>query len=104
MLLTNTESVPGKEVTEIIGIVRGSTVRAKHIGKDIIASFRNVVGGELREYTDMLEDARKIALGQMEEQAKSLGADGVINIRFMTSTISQMAAEIMVYGTAVKLK
>ncbi len=104
MILTNTDYVVDKEIKEILGLVRGNTVQAKHIGKDIMAGFRNVVGGEIREYTEMLSESREIALKRMEDKAKKLGADAVINIRFMTSSIMGGAAEILAYGTAVKLK
>jgi len=104
MKMTNTDFVPGHEVKEIIGLVRGNTIQAKHIGKDIVAGFRNVVGGEIKEYTNMLSEAREIALKRMEEKAEKLGADAIINVRFMTSSVMASAAEILVYGTAVKLK
>jgi uncharacterized protein YbjQ (UPF0145 family) len=104
MILSNTDYVPGREVKEILGTVRGNTVRAKHIGKDIVAGFRHVVGGEINEYTEMLAEAREIALKRMEEKAARMGADAVINIRFMTSAIMANAAELLAYGTAVKLR
>ena len=104
MKMTNTDFIPGYEVKEILGLVRGNTIQAKHIGKDIVAGFRNVVGGEIKEYTNMLSEAREIALKRMEEKAQKLGADAVINVRFMTSSVMASAAEILVYGTAVKLK
>ena len=104
MILSNIDFVPGREVREILGTVRGNTVQAKHIGKDIIAGFRQIVGGEIKEYTEMLSEAREIALKRMEEKAEKMGADAVINIRFMTSAIMANAAEILAYGTAVKLK
>jgi len=104
MILSNVDFVPGREVTEILGTVRGNTVQAKHIGKDIVAGFRHVVGGEIKEYTEMLSESREIALKRMEEKAEKIGADAVINIRFMTSAIMANAAEILAYGTAVKLR
>jgi len=104
MILVNTDFVSGKEVKEVLGLVRGNTVQAKSIGKDITAGFRNMVGGEIKEYTNMLSESREIALKRMEEKAQELGADAVINIRFMTSSIMGGAAEILAYGTAVKLK
>ena len=85
MILTNTDFVPGKDIKEILGTVRGNTVQAKNIGKDIVAGFRHMVGGEINEYTEMLAEAREIALKRMEEKAAKMGADAVINIRFMTS-------------------
>jgi len=104
MILTNTDYVVGREIKTILGLVRGNTVQAKHIGKDIMAGFRNVVGGEIKEYTDMLSESREIALKRMEDKAQKLGADAVVNVRFMTSSIMGGAAEILAYGTAVKLK
>ena len=104
MILSNTDFVPNREVTEILGTVRGNTVQAKHIGKDIVAGFRQIVGGEIKEYTEMLSEAREISLKRMEEKAEKMGADAVINIRFMTSAIMANAAEILAYGTAVKLR
>ncbi len=104
MILTNTDYVVGREIKAILGLVRGNTVQAKHIGKDIMAGFRNVVGGEIKEYTDMLSESREIALKRMEDKAQKLGADAIINVRFMTSSIMGGAAEILAYGTAVKLK
>ena len=103
MILSNVDFVPGREVKAILGTVRGNTVQAKHIGKDIVAGFRHIVGGEIKEYTEMLSESREIALKRMEEKAVKMGADAVINIRFMTSAIMANAAEILAYGTAVKL-
>ena len=104
MIVVSTDFVPGKEVKEALGLVRGNTIQAKHIGKDIVAGFRQVVGGEIREYTEMLSEAREIALKRMIEKAEKLGADAVINVRFMTSAVMASAAEILAYGTAVKLQ
>ena len=104
MIITNTDFVTGREIKTILGLVRGNTVQAKHIGKDIVAGFRNVVGGEIKEYTEMLSESREIALKRMLDKAQKLGADAVINVRFMTSAIMGGAAEILAYGTAVKLK
>lgn len=104
MILVTTDFVPGRKIKEAIGLVRGSTVQAKHIGKDIKAGFRNLTGGEIKEYTEMLAESREIALKRMIEKAEQLGADAVINIRFMTSAIMGAAAEILAYGTAVKLE
>lgn len=104
MILVNTSTIAGKEISETLGLVRGSTIRAKHIGKDIAAAFRQIVGGELKEYSKMLTEARQIATKQMVEEAESLGADAIINIRYSTSAVMQGAAEILVYGTAVKFK
>lgn len=104
MIVTNTDFVPGREVSEVLGLVRGNTIQAKSIGKDITAGFRHVVGGEIKEYTLMLAEAREVSIKRMEEKAAKLGADAVINVRFMTSGVMAGAAEILAYGTAVKLK
>ena len=104
MILSNTEFVPGREVSQVLGLVRVNTIQAKHIGKDMVAGFRNLVGGEIKEYTRMISEAREIALKRMEQKAEKLGADAIINIRFTTSAVMASAAEILAYGTAVKLK
>ncbi|MCD6471656.1 YbjQ family protein [Candidatus Aerophobetes bacterium] len=103
MKLTNTDFIPGYEIKEALGLVLGNTVRAKHLGKDIMAGFKNIVGGEIQEYTDLLADARKETLNRMVNEAKKLGADAVINVRFMTTQTMGGAAELLAYGTAVKL-
>ncbi len=100
-MLTNLDHLPGWRIAEHRGLVQGSTVRSKHIGRDIFASLKNIVGGELKGYTELLEDARKEALNRMMAQAKEYGANAVLNIRFSTSTITPGAAEILAYGTAV---
>lgn len=104
MIITNTDTIPGKDIVEILGLAKGNTVRAKWFGKDIMAGLRNLVGGELVEYTEMLTEAREESLSRMVKDAKILGADAVVNVRFMTSQITQGAAELLVYGTAVKIK
>lgn len=104
MILTNVESVPGKSIVEHFGLVSGSTVRAKHVGKDIMASFKNIVGGELKGYTELLHDSRAQATERMSEQAKQLGANAIINVRFATSAVAQGASELYVYGTAVRVE
>lgn len=104
MITTNTEFIANREVEEMLGIVRGSTVRARNIGRDIFAGLKNIVGGEIAEYTKLLADSREEALYRMQEDAERLGADAVINVRFTTSAVSQGMAEILAYGTAVKLK
>ncbi|HEC81823.1 MAG TPA: YbjQ family protein [Thermoplasmatales archaeon] len=104
MIVVNTDFVPGREIKEVLGLVKGNTIQAKHIGKDIVAGFRQVVGGEIREYTEMLSEAREVALKRMVEKAEKLGADAVINVRFTTSAVMASAAEILAYGTAVKLQ
>ncbi|MCK5877836.1 MAG: YbjQ family protein [Candidatus Marithrix sp.] len=103
MILTTLENVPGKNVIEHYGIVQGSTVRAKHIGKDIMAGFKNIVGGELKDYTELLQESREEAVARMEQQAEQKGANAVVNIRFATSSVTQGAAELFAYGTAVKV-
>ncbi len=103
-LVSNTESIPGKTIVEFYGVVTGSTVRAKHVGKDILAGFKNIVGGELKNYTDLLQEARQEAISRMLSQAKGMGANGVINVRFSTSSIAQGAAELFAYGTAVRVE
>lgn len=104
MIITNTLAIPGKEITEAIGIARGSTVRARNIGRDIFAGLKTIVGGEIKEYTKLLADAREEALQRMKKDAETLGADAVVNLRFTTSTVMAGSAEILAYGTAVKLK
>ncbi len=103
MLLVNIDYLPGKEL-EILGMVKGSTIQSKHIGKDIGASFKTLVGGELKGYTEMMNEARDIATNRMVEEAKALGADAVINVRYTTSAVMQNAAEVMAFGTAVRCK
>jgi|TARA_B110000438_G_C15817170_1_gene652517 uncharacterized protein YbjQ (UPF0145 family) len=104
MILTNLETVPGKNILAHYGLVSGNTVRAKHVGRDIAASLKNIVGGELKGYTELLEDSRKEATARMSEQATALGANAVINIRFSTSAVAQGASELYVYGTAVSVE
>ena len=103
MIVVNTDFIVGKEITQTIGMARGSTIQAKHIGKDIMAVLRNMVGGELNEYSKMLEEAREKAINRMVDDAEKMGADAVINVRFMTSMVMAGSAEILAYGTAVKL-
>lgn len=104
MIVINTAEVPGREIASVIGIVKGSTIKAKHIGKDIMAGLRHIVGGELTEYTEMLNEARDAAMELMIKDAERQGADAILNVRFATSAVMQGAAEILIYGTAVKLK
>ncbi|AVW90800.1 YbjQ family protein [Celeribacter baekdonensis] len=103
MLVLTTETVAGREVSVSLGLVRGSTVRAKHIGSDIVASLRNIVGGEVKEYASLLAGAREQAMDRMIAEATALGADAIVAVRFQTSAIAQSASEVMCYGTAVKL-
>ncbi len=103
MILTTLETVPGKTIREHYGIVSGSTVRAKHVGKDIMAGLKNIVGGELKGYTELLKESRDEATARMVAQAEAFGANAVLNVRYATSSIAAGAAELYVYGTAVKL-
>jgi len=103
MLLSNLEIVPGKRIVKHLGLVQGSTVRSKHVGKDIMAGLKNIVGGELKGYTELLQEARQEATERMIKQAQAAGANAVLNIRFSTSSITQGAAEMLAYGTAVVL-
>jgi len=103
MILVNTENVPGQTIREVKGLVQGNTIRAKHLGRDIAAGFKNLVGGELRGYTELLTEARRQAIERMISQAEQLGANAVVNVRFTTSAVTQGAAELYAYGTAVVL-
>jgi len=104
MIISTTNEVPGAKVVQILGVVKGNTVRARNIGRDIGAGFKNMVGGEIKTYTDMTTNARDEAFNRMINQAIDLGADAVIGMRFMTSMIMQGASEMLAYGTAVKLR
>lgn len=104
MIISNTESIPGRQIVEFYGVVSGNTVRAKHVGRDIMAGLKNIVGGELKGYTELLQDSRTEATERMIQQAQSMGANAVVNVRFATSSISQGAAELFAYGTAVKVE
>ncbi len=101
MLLSNIEEIPGKRILTCYGIVSGSTVRAKHVGRDIFASIKNIFGGELKGYTELLGESRDEAIERMKSQAQQLGANAIVNVRFSTSSVAAGAAEIYVYGTAV---
>ena len=103
MIVTNIETVPGKAITEHFGLVSGNTIRAKHIGRDIMASLKNIVGGELKGYTKLLQESRDQATARMIDQAEQLGANAIVNVRYSTSSITQGAAELYVYGTAVRV-
>jgi uncharacterized protein YbjQ (UPF0145 family) len=103
MLISTTETVPGREIVEILGVARGNVIRAKHIGTDIIAALRNLVGGEVREYTKLMGAAREQALDRMIANGDAMGADAILGVRFTTSMVMTGAAEILVYGTAVRL-
>ena len=104
MILSNLEVMPNKEVIEHYGIVNGSTVRSKHAGRDLFAGFKNFFGGELKAYTELLEESREEAIKRMVAQAQAAGANAILNIRFSTSSVAAGAAEIYVYGTAVKVQ
>ena len=101
MILVNTETIPGMRIAALKGLVQGNTVRAKHIGRDIMAGFKNIVGGELKGYTELLTEARGQSLDRMISQAEALGANAILNVRFSTSSVTQGAAELYCYGTAV---
>ena len=104
MFVSNMEIIPQKNITKHLGLVQGSTVRAKNVGRDILAGFKNILGGELVAYTELMAEARKEATDRMIQQAESSGANGVVNVRFSTSSIAQGAAEMFAYGTAVILE
>jgi uncharacterized protein YbjQ (UPF0145 family) len=103
IIITNIETVPGRQILEHYGLVTGSTVRSKHFGRDFMASIKNVFGGELKGYTELLEESREEAIDRLVTAARSLGANAILNVRFATSSVAQGAAEIYVYGTAVKV-
>ena len=103
MIVVTTPDVPGMRVTQTLGLVRGNTIRARHVGKDVMAALRNVAGGEIREYTKMMAEAREQAIDRMVEEAEALGADAILMVRFQTAEIMRGAAEMLCYGTAVRL-
>jgi len=104
MIITTTDAIPGKEIIEVIDIARGSTVRARNLGRDIFAGLKNIVGGEISEYTKLMAQSREQAIDRMIADAERIGADAIINVRFTTSMVMQGSAEILAYGTAVRLK
>jgi uncharacterized protein YbjQ (UPF0145 family) len=104
MIISTVNEIAGKEITEVLGLVRGNTIRARHVGKDIMAGFKNIVGGEITDYTKMLAESREQALDRMVADARGLGADAIIGIRFTTSSVMQGAAELLAYGTAVRVR
>ncbi|MGL4336248.1 MAG: YbjQ family protein [Turicibacter sp.] len=104
MLIVTTDSVAGKEIVEVKGLVRGSTIRSKNVGKDIGSAFKSMVGGELTSYNEMLTEARQIAIGRMVDDAESLGANAIVGMRIMSSSVMSGAAEMVAYGTAVIIK
>ena len=101
MILVNTDYITGKEL-QMLGLVKGSTIQAKNIGRDITQGLKNLVGGELKAYNEMMNDARALATKRMAEEAEALGADAIVNVRYASATVTNMAAEVMAYGTAVK--
>ncbi|MFD2443058.1 YbjQ family protein [Bacillus sp. CGMCC 1.16607] len=101
MIIVTTDYVPGKEIKELMGFVKGNTIQSKHIGKDILAGLRTIVGGEITEYTEMMDEARQKAIGRMVEDAKSKGANAIIGMRLQSASLMQNASEIIAYGTAV---
>jgi len=103
MILATSDSIPGRRIASVLGMVRGNTIRARHLGKDISAAFKNLAGGEITDYTKMMAESREQALDRMIEDAARLGADAIVAVRFTTSSVMQGAAEILVYGTAVML-
>lgn len=103
MILSTTNRLPGREVSEVLGLVRGSTIRARHLGRDVLAVMRNITGGEIHEYSKMLGEAREEAVDRMMEEAEMLGADAILGLRFQTAQMMAGAAEMLCYGTAVKL-
>ncbi len=103
MLLTNLEQVPGKKIVQHFGLVQGNTIRAKHVGKDFLAGLKNIFGGELGAYTELLAESRQEATDRMIQQATSMGANAIVNVRYSTSSVAQGAAELYAYGTAVKV-
>ncbi len=104
MIIVNTETIQGKEILEVLGLVQGSTIRAKHLGKDIAAGLKQIIGGELKGYSQMLSEAREQALQRMVSEAEKMKANAIVNVRFTSSNIMGGASEILVYGTAVKIK
>jgi len=104
IIISTTPEIPGKKVIKILGVVKGNTIRARHVGRDVMAGFKNIVGGEIKSYTQMTTKAREESFNRLVNEAVELKADAVINMRFATSMIMQGAAEMLAYGTAVKLK
>jgi len=104
IILTNLETVPGRNIVEHYGLVQGSTIRAKHVGRDLMASLKNIVGGELKGYTELMQESRQESTNRMVQQAVELGANAVVNVRYSTASVTQGAAEILAYGTAVRVE
>ena len=104
MIITTTENIAGRQIKEVIGVVRGNTIRARHIGRDIMAGLKTIVGGEIKSYTEMISKARDEAIARMKSDAEKLGADAIVMVRFTTADVLPQAAEVLAYGTAVKLE
>ncbi|WP_305817703.1 heavy metal-binding domain-containing protein [Photobacterium leiognathi] len=104
MIYTTTETIPGREISSVLGVVTGSVVQSKHVGRDIMAGLKSIVGGELKGYTEMLMEARAVATERLIVEADKLGADAIVGVRYTTSSVTDAASEIMAFGTAVKLK
>ena len=104
MIITTTENIPNKNVKETLGVVRGNTIQSRHVGRDIMAGLKTIAGGEIKSYTDMISKARDEALARMTAEAEKLGADAILMVRFSTSSVMPQAAEVLAYGTAVKLE
>ena len=103
MMIVTTDEIPGREIQEVLGIVMANSVRAKHLGRDIMAGFRNIVGGEITEYTKLLAESRELAMRRMSERAEAMGANAIVGVRFITAGIASGASEILAYGTAVRI-
>lgn len=101
MILVTSDKIPGKEIKEVLGLVKGNTIRARNIGRDILAGLKNIVGGEVSDYTKMMAESREQALDRMEESAKTMGANAIVGVRFVTTSVMDGAAELLAYGTAV---
>ncbi len=104
MIVVTSDEIPGKKIVEVLGLVRGNTIRARHVGRDILAAIRNLVGGEVSEYTKMIAESREQALDRMTAEAQKLGANAIVTLRFTTSSMMQGAAELLAYGTAVRVE
>jgi len=104
MIITTTDTIPGKRIAKTLGLVKGNTIRARHIGRDVMAGFRNIVGGEITDYTKMLAESREQAIDRMQEEAEKRGANAIIGTRFITASVMQGAAELLAYGTAVVIE
>ncbi len=104
MIVTTTDAIPGRKIVKVLGLVRGNTIRARHLGRDIMAGFKNLVGGEISDYTKMMAESREQAIDRMVEDAESLGANGIVGVRFTTASMMQSSAELLAYGTAVQVE